>query len=230
MSGSTIVGGAGRQGGPEALFSPEAVRGLARERLSRTPPAGHNDDGAPVAHGEHQLNREPPPSPPASGLRRAAVLVPLIAHPDGVSVLLTRRTDHLASHAGQIAFPGGKIEATDATPLEAALREAGEEVGLKRADAEPLGYLDLYQTGTGYRIVPAVALVDPDARFVPHDGEVAALFEVPLAFLMSPANHQRHSRVLGGLERRFYAMPYGEHFIWGATAGIIRNLYNRVYG
>ena len=156
------------------------------------------------------------------------MLVPVVAG-SALSLILTERTEHLSSHAGQIAFPGGRIESHDATPLEAALREAHEEIALDPAFVEPLGYLEPYRTGTGFIISPAVALVRPGFKLTPNPAEVADVFEVPLAFLMSEANHRIDSRIWRGAERRFYAMPYGERYIWGATAGIIRTLYRRLF-
>ena len=146
-----------------------------------------------------------------------------------MSVILTERTEHLPSHAGQIAFPGGKVETYDASPLAAALREAREEIALDRAFIEPLGFLPPYRTGTGFIITPAVALVRPGFKLVRDPAEVADVFEVPFAFLMDEANHRIDSRIWGGVERRFYAMPYGDRYIWGATAGILRTLYQRLF-
>jgi 8-oxo-dGTP pyrophosphatase MutT (NUDIX family) len=160
-------------------------------------------------------------------IRPAAVLIPVVDHPEP-TVLLTKRAGHLADHAGQIAFPGGKIDATDASPLDAALREAWEEVGLGRAFIDPIGYLDLYGTGFGFRILPTVARVQPGFSLDINRSEVDDAFEVPLAFLMDPANHQLHSREFRGMERSYYAMPYAERYIWGATAGILRILYERI--
>jgi 8-oxo-dGTP pyrophosphatase MutT (NUDIX family) len=160
-------------------------------------------------------------------IRPAAVLIPVVDHPEP-TVLLTKRAGHLADHAGQIAFPGGKIDATDASPLDAALREAREEIGLDRAFIDPLGYLDLYGTGFGFRILPTVARVQPGFSLDINRSEVDDAFEVPLAFLMDPANHQLHSKEFRGMERTYYAMPYAERYIWGATAGILRILYERI--
>lgn len=159
--------------------------------------------------------------------REAAVLVPIVAREE-LTVLLTVRTAHLSSHAGQISFPGGKIDEGDASALETALREAEEEIGLARSHVEPLGYLDKYRTGTGYCVVPVVALVEPGFTLAINPGEVAEVFEVPLTFLMNADNHQRHSRPWRGRERHFFAMPYGERFIWGATAGMIKNMHERL--
>jgi 8-oxo-dGTP pyrophosphatase MutT (NUDIX family) len=160
-------------------------------------------------------------------IRPAAVLIPVVDHPQP-TVLLTQRAAHLADHAGQIAFPGGKIDVTDASPLDAALREAWEEIGLERAFIDPIGYLDLYGTGFGFRILPTVARVQPGFTLDINRSEVDDAFEVPLAFLMDPANHQLHSKEFRGMERSYYAMPYAERYIWGATAGILRILYERI--
>ncbi len=160
--------------------------------------------------------------------RPAAVLVPILKR-DPLTMLLTVRTEHLSSHAGQIAFPGGKMDAEDRTPIHTALREAEEEIGLDGRHIEPLGYLDSYRTGTGFRIMPVVAMVNLDFKLELNPGEVADVFEVPLPFLMDPLNHQRHKREWRGRERHFYAMPYGERYIWGATAGIIKNMHERFF-
>ncbi|MBL8379298.1 MAG: CoA pyrophosphatase [Burkholderiales bacterium] len=157
--------------------------------------------------------------------RRAAVLVPIVAR-STLSLLLTERPAHLRQHAGQISFPGGRAEDGDRDAAETALREAGEEVGLTRDRVEVIGELPEYLTVTNYRVTPVVALVHPPFELAPDAGEVAEAFEVPLAFLLDPANHQRRSRPWQGGERHFYAMPYGERFIWGATAAMLRNLYH----
>jgi 8-oxo-dGTP pyrophosphatase MutT (NUDIX family) len=157
----------------------------------------------------------------------AAVLVPIIAREE-LTVLLTQRTEHLAKHAGQISFPGGKIDADDDGPVAAALREAEEEIGLSARFIEPLGFLDSYRTGTGYRIVPVVALVQPQFTLALNVEEVSDAFEVPLAFLMDEVNHQRHAREWRGRQRQFYAIPYLNRYIWGATAGIIKNMHERL--
>lgn len=166
-----------------------------------------------------------PPSVPS--LRPAAVLVPVIAGPS-LSVLLTQRTAHLPAHAGQIAFPGGKIEAEDAGPLAAALREAEEEIGLARTFVEPLGFLEPYETGTGFIVTPVVAHVSPGYALKADPQEVDSVFEVPLAFLLDEANHRVDTRQWRGAERQFYAIPHEDRYIWGATAGIIRALWRRL--
>jgi len=158
----------------------------------------------------------------------AAVLVPVVAKSEPV-VLLTQRTPDLRSHSGQVAFPGGKIDPEDESPKAAALREATEEIGLDGKFVEPIGYLDLYLTFSGFRILPLVARVDPGYRLTLNPGEVADAFEVPLEFLMTPGNHQRLKRDWKGIERQYYAMPFGDRYIWGVTAGILRNLYERIY-
>jgi 8-oxo-dGTP pyrophosphatase MutT (NUDIX family) len=166
--------------------------------------------------------------------RAAAVLVPLVCRPAGLSVLLTERTAHLSSHAGQVAFPGGRTEPADASPVATALRETEEEVGLHRSHIEVLGAMPQYLTGSGFVVTPVVGLVVAAHTLTLDDNEVAEAFEVPLAFLMDPANHQRRLyRWSDGGERSFFAMPWtgpegDEHFIWGVTAAMIRNLYRFV--
>jgi len=159
---------------------------------------------------------------------QAAVLVPLVAH-EQPTLLLTQRTSHLADHSGQIAFPGGKVDETDADVVDAALREAEEEVGLARDFVQVLGTLPIYTTGSAFIITPVVALVRPGFTLTPNPGEVADVFEVPLDFLMNPAHHRRHSLMAEGVRRDWFSMPYHdaevERFIWGATAGMLRNLY-----
>jgi len=161
-------------------------------------------------------------------LRRAAVLVPIVRRPEGLSVLLTRRTAHLSNHPGQVSFPGGRAEADDSSAIETALRESEEEIGLLRRHVEIIGVLPDHATASSYLVTPVIALVTPPFELRADPGEVAEIFEVPLAFLMDGAHHQRMSFDLpdGGGRRSFYAMPYGRFFIWGATAGMLRNLFH----
>ena len=154
----------------------------------------------------------------------ASVLFPVVIREQGATVLLTRRTEHLKDHPGQISFPGGRAEACDASPAHTALRETEEEIGLASAHIEIIGYLPDYLTVTGFCITPVVALVTPPFDLRPDPFEVAEVFEVPLAFLMDAANHQQHSAVYRGELRPYLAMPFGDYFIWGATAGIIESL------
>jgi 8-oxo-dGTP pyrophosphatase MutT (NUDIX family) len=162
--------------------------------------------------------------PQPATYRAASVLIPLVNHADGLSVLLTQRTDDMPSHAGQISFPGGRRQTGDADAVDTALRETREEVGLERRFVTVLGILDRYRTGTGYEITPVVGLVEPGFTVRADPREVADVFEVPLAHFLDEANHRIESRVWKDRERRYYAMPYGERYIWGATAGMLKNL------
>jgi 8-oxo-dGTP pyrophosphatase MutT (NUDIX family) len=200
----------------------------ARARLTLDVPAALDDPTVEATRGDLDLDPAMWEQAGVKATRPAAVLVPVVDRSEP-TVLLTLRTE-LPSHPGQIAFPGGKIEPQDHTPAEAALREAAEEIGLARALIEPIGYLDLYLTFSGYRILPTVARVDPDYKLVLSEREVADAFEVPLTFLMDAQNHALHSRDWKGVTRKYYAMPFGERYIWGVTAGILRNLYERIYG
>lgn len=184
----------------------------------------HPPDWTPeVVDDRWRLGGDPP--------RAAAVLVPLVMRESGLTVLLTERTAHLSAHAGQVAFPGGRTESTDASPVVTALRETEEEIGLPRALVEVLGPMPLYHTGSGFAVTPVVGLVSAAHALRPDPNEVAEAFEVPLAFLMDPANHQRRLyRWTDGAQRSFFAMPWSgddgrEHFIWGVTAALLRNLY-----
>ena len=161
-------------------------------------------------------------------LTPAAVLFPIVLRDGAQTVLFTQRTAHLRDHAGQISFPGGRVEAEDLSPSHTALRETEEEIGLSRERIEILGFLPEYRTGTGFRVTPVVALVQPPFNLLPDPFEVAEVFEVPLAFLLDPANHQQHSLHYRGALRHYFAMPYGDYFIWGATAGMIRSLSERL--
>jgi 8-oxo-dGTP pyrophosphatase MutT (NUDIX family) len=200
----------------------------ARAKLDfAVPPALTDPDVSPF-RGDHHIDPSLEVIAEMRPLRPAAVLIPVVDHPEP-TVLLTLRASALSSHAGQVAFPGGRIDPGDESPAAAALREAEEEIGLDASHIDPLGYSDLYLSGTGFRIVPVVARVMPGFTLAPNPAEVADTFEVPLAFLMGPENHQRHSREWRGMMRSYYAMPFGDRYIWGVTAGILRNLYERLY-
>jgi 8-oxo-dGTP pyrophosphatase MutT (NUDIX family) len=163
-------------------------------------------------------------------LRAASVLIPIVARPAEPTVLFTQRTAHLKNHSGQISFPGGRAEESDAGPEQTALRETWEEVGLPAGRIELLGRLSEYHTRTGYFITPIVGIVQPPFELAPDANEVAEVFEVPLAFLMDPLNQQRHSREFQGEERQFFAIPYEGRYIWGATAGMLVNLSRHLAG
>jgi 8-oxo-dGTP pyrophosphatase MutT (NUDIX family) len=201
-------------------MTPEEVR----RRLARTVAGWRSSDPATLAamRGDHSL--VPGGSPPPNPLTPAAVLVPLVMQPGGLTVLLTQRTQHLAAHAGQISFPGGKREASDADAIAAALRETEEEVGLPRDHVEVIGRLDTYVTSTGFEVTPVVGLVRVPYPSKPDPVEVAEVFEVPLAFILDRANHHRDSREFKGRRRVFYVLPYQGRYIWGATAGMLVNL------
>jgi 8-oxo-dGTP pyrophosphatase MutT (NUDIX family) len=206
----------------EAVFTAEDFRRRALEQVAPL-------DQAWREHGDHVLNRDSILEIEQLNLRDAAVLIGVIDDPDEARVILTKRTDKLRKHAGQIAFPGGGIDETDPSPEAAALREAEEEIGLDRRFVETVGRLPQYLSGTGFRIQPVLAVVQPGFVITPNPDEVESVFEVPLSFLMDPENHQRDSRVWKGVVRHFYVMPYRERHIWGITAGIIRTLYERLY-
>lgn len=156
----------------------------------------------------------------------AGVLVPLIARPGGITVLLTQRAGHLSRHAGQIAFPGGRQDPGDASMIETALRETHEEVGLHPSQVEVIGVLPEYRTRTGFCITPVVGWIEPPFTLVPDPGEVAEVFEMPLAFALDPANHQRHHREASGEQRYFYVLPFEDRYIWGATAAMLVNFHH----
>ena len=171
---------------------------------------------------DRELN--PGLTPPSTALRPAAVLVPLVDHAHGMTVLLTQRTAHLSAHAGQISFPGGRIEEDDADAVAAALRETEEEVGLPRERVSVIGRLDTYLTGTGFEITPIVGIVAPPFPLAIDPFEVAEAFEVPLSYVLDRRNHQRVERQSGAHRRAFFVLPYEGRNIWGATAGILVNL------
>ena len=187
-----------------------------RERLKRTPPAFsvYGDDD----------RRESVAAVPTA----AAVLVPIVERPSGLTVIFTRRTAHLKAHSGQVSFPGGRAEPEDPTPEFTALREAQEEIGLAAERVEVLARLPDYHTRTGFRVTPVVALVTAPVELVPDPREVEEVFEVPLAFLLDPGNHRRETRELQGRSVGYYVMRYGTHTIWGATAGMLVNLYRHL--
>ena len=203
-------------------FDEDEFRTLAPRRLYVSPPeiASRSDD---------DLNPEARMIPADEAPRPAAVLVPLVMRQGALHMLLTQRQPHLRRHAGQVAFPGGRMDETDTGPLAAALRETEEETGILPSFVEPVGFLDTYLTSTNYRVMPVVGLLRPGFTVTPQQEEVADVFEVPLAFLMNPQHHERHSREWQGVERHYYAMPWQGRYIWGATAGMIRNLYALLY-
>jgi 8-oxo-dGTP pyrophosphatase MutT (NUDIX family) len=208
------------------------MRARVIERLAGRQPGKRGFGGSPdpveaaafrrVLRGDHELN--PGMTPPSTALRPAAVLVPLVDHPQGMTVLLTQRTAHLSAHAGQISFPGGRIEEADPDAIAAALRETEEEVGLPRERVSVVGRLDTYVTGTGFEITPIVGIVAPPFPISIDPFEVAEAFEVPLAFILDRRNHQRIERDIGAHSRSYYVLPYDGRNIWGATAGILVNL------
>ena len=200
---------------------------LAPPRLHAEPPK--LGDRRADLRGDHALNAGSWTLPDGTPPRIAAVLIPIVAHPGGPTVLLTERAASLRQHSGQIAFPGGKMDPEDATPRATALREAQEEIGLEPALVRHLGYLDAYLSGTNYFIVPVLGLVAPGFRLAINRSEVESVFEVPLSFLLDEANHELHAREWRGAVRSYYAMPFGDRYIWGVTAGILRNLHERLH-
>ncbi len=215
----------------DQAFTREAFLGRARKGLLPEPSEAIFDprSGHALGPSDWDLNPEfkddlallPPP-------RLAAVLVPIVLR-DELTVLLTQRSHDLPSHPGQISFPGGKIEPDDESAVACALREAEEEIGLPRSFVEPLGFLDSYRTGTGFEIKPVVAFVKPGFIAKMDPREVLEVFEVPLSFLMNVENHQKDSREWKGRRRSYYAMPYEGRYIWGATAGMLKNMHTRLY-
>jgi 8-oxo-dGTP pyrophosphatase MutT (NUDIX family) len=213
---------------PLAELSAAEFFARAGARLSLEVPAGLSDPSVTPTRGDHDADPVMKKIAEVRPIRPAAVLVPVVDHPEP-TVLLTQRAQHLPDHPGQVSFPGGKIDKADASPCDSALREAAEEIGLERSLVTPIGYLDLYMTTLGYRIVPVVARVRPGFALTLNRSEVDAAFEVPLAFLMDQNNVERHSRDWQGMTRHYYAITFGERYIWGVTAGILRNLHDRIY-
>jgi 8-oxo-dGTP pyrophosphatase MutT (NUDIX family) len=202
--------------GEAAIHSSQLTAEWLRTRFENPP------QWEPENNDEHLLRqRAGTPTP-------AAVLIPIVMREQGPTLLFTQRTDHLTDHGGQVSFPGGRVEATDISAIETALRETEEEIGLDRRHVEVIGILPDYFTGTGFRVTPVVAIVHPPFDVIADPFEVAEIFEVPLAFLMDGMNHQRRSAEFpNGIGRRtFYTMPYDRFFIWGATAGMLRNLFH----
>jgi 8-oxo-dGTP pyrophosphatase MutT (NUDIX family) len=210
-----------------SVFSSALFFDRARARLRFDVPPALTDAGIVPPSGDRGTDRMLAILACEQPVRPAAVLIAVVDHAQP-TVLLTQRAAHLHDHAGQISFPGGKIDPADASPLDAALREAREEIGLAREFIDPIGYLDLYGTSFGFRILPTVARVRSGFSLNINQAEVDDVFEVPLSFLMDPGNHQVHSKEFRGIARSYYAMPFADRYIWGATAGILRVLYERI--
>jgi 8-oxo-dGTP pyrophosphatase MutT (NUDIX family) len=208
--------------------SPAALRAIAQRKLRPSLSLAELEQAAQAGVSDDAPETRRPELASLATLRPAAVLLPIVDRPGGLSVLLTLRAADLRAHSGQVAFPGGKIDAGE-TPREAALREAQEEIGLEERFVEPLGWLDPYFTGTGFRVAPLVALVEPSFALTVNKLEVDKVFETPFAFLMDPANHLLEDREWQGRRRKYYAMPHEGRYIWGATAGILRNLYEKLF-
>ena len=203
-----------------ASIKSDALRDLAKSKLA----GPHASD-----QGDHQLNPEFREWVLKQAIRPAAVLVPFVERRERINVILTKRMDHLKSHSGQVAFPGGKIDEADPDAVAAALREAHEEIDLQPNDVEVIGQLPDYHTGSGYRISPVLGIVKPNAVMSANPEEVDYVFEVPLSYLMDPANHNRGSREFGGSRRYYFEMPYQDHYIWGVTANMLRMLYEQMF-
>ena len=206
-------------------MTPAQLRDWIARKLD---PIENYDPATRTVHSDYDLN--PGADPGKRTLSAAAVLVPLVEREDGLTVLLTRRSDTMRSHTGQVAFPGGRCDPGE-TPWQTALREAQEEIGLEPEYVTVAGLSSAYQTGSGFDITPVVGFVRPGFTVTPSPAEVADVFETPFAFLMDPNNHERRFHELAeGARRHFYAMPYEDRLIWGATAGMLRALYERLYG
>jgi 8-oxo-dGTP pyrophosphatase MutT (NUDIX family) len=208
--------------------SPAVLRALAQRKLRRSLSLAELEGAAPSGISDDVPGRQSGEPAKLTPLRPAAVLLPIVDRPGGLSVLLTLRAADLRAHSGQVAFPGGKIDPGE-TPCEAALREAHEEIGLQARFVEPLGWLDPYFTGTGFRVAPLVALIEPSFGLTVNKLEVEEVFETPFDFLMDAANHRLEEREWQGRLRRYYAIPHEGRYIWGATAGILRNLYEKLF-
>ena len=201
------------------------MRDLFKERLLEVPE--FHGGNAPVS--DYDMDPEVRQALPTNRLlRAAAVLVPIVEHAHGRTILLTQRADHLNHHAGQVSFPGGRVEEQDTGPVDTALRETEEEVGLHRSFVDVVGALDTYETGTGFSVTPIVGLVRPGFDLIIQEDEVAEAFEVPLDVVLDPANHELDSGEWQGQVRHYHVIPYRHYHIWGATAGMLVNLYNRL--
>lgn len=221
MSGDSTV---------EARLTRDLIRAFATPRLLTAPADTLFDPRSGQARGRSDWDLDPELAADLAVMEpaaAAAVLVPIVLR-DELTVLLTQRTETLKKHAGQISFPGGRVDPEDTSPVHTALREAHEEIGLSADRVDPIGFLDGYRTGTGYVITPVVALVAPPFALTLEQSEVADVFEVPLRFLLDPANHQTHSREWRGRVRSYWAIPFGARYIWGATAGMLKNLSDRL--
>jgi 8-oxo-dGTP pyrophosphatase MutT (NUDIX family) len=222
MEQRSVLSHGGTSGQPESR--PLSAEEVARRLATAAPGLRRAPDPAPdsLPRGDHDLNDQD--MYPDLPLVSAAVLVPIVTHPEGLSVLFTLRTSHLSAHAGQVSFPGGRVEPGDADETAAALRETEEEIGLRQDQIRLVGRLDTYVTRTGFRIFPLVGFVAPPLALAPDPQEVADVFEVPLDFLIDPSNRRRESRLYQGRERFFWAIPFDGRYIWGATAGMVVNL------
>ncbi len=209
------------------LYSIEDTRMRCAGVVTADLPADVFDAPIFPPQGDHALN--PDLTAAVVKAKPAAVLIPIITHAHGPTMLFTQRASKLRNHAGQVAFPGGRVDKEDANPIATALREAHEEIGLPADHIEPLGYLAPYQTGTGYRVIPVVALVRPHFELILNPHEVADTFEVPLTFLFDAANHRRHRWERDGVMRESWAVDYKDKMIWGVTAGILLNFFERAF-